>query len=95
MTKEDLEQIGKLLEAERVYTRKIVQEVVEVNNKVLGTILKVELAETKQEIAATMKTGFQETAKQIKRVEQKLEKTLEDHEERIEQLEEHTSIHKN
>ena len=86
-----LEQIRELFVAEREHSKKLL----EVNNTVLGTIFKVELAETKQEITATMKAGFQETVKQIKRLEQKLDKTLERHEERIEQLEDHTGIHEN
>ena len=72
---------------ERKYTKEIVRDTVDANNKVLGTIVRVELTTAKQEIVAAMKTGFRETATHTKRVEQKLDKITEDHEERIGHLE--------
>lgn len=92
MTKEDLEQIGELFVAEREHTKKLL----EANNRIFGTIFKVELSSTKQEIVAAAKAGFQETAKQIHRVEQKLDRVAEDHKARITRLEEAADLaHKN
>ena len=93
MTTEDLEQIGKLLDAslEPIKKNMATKSDLEANNRVLGTIFKIELASTRQEIVSVVKAGFQETAKQIKRIEQKHDKKLEDHEERIERLEQDTS----
>jgi len=77
-------------------TKQDVKDIVEANNHVLGTILRVELASTKQEIVGAVKAGFQETASQIQQVEQKLDKAVQDHEERIEIIEEHLGLpHKN
>ena len=58
-------------------TRNIVQEVVDVNNKVLGTIFKVELISTKQELTKqidVIKQDTKELQQGQKRIEQKLEK---------------------
>lgn len=72
--------------AEREHTRKIIREEIEVNNKVLGKVFKVEMAEVKQEIVNGVNKGFQKTAVQFD--EQK---------ERIEMIEEHIGLkpHKN
>ncbi len=100
LTKEDLQAIGELIlsSEERIRKDMVKKSDLEANNRVLGTIFKVELAETNKRIdavAAAMKEGFQETTKQITRMEQKRDKTAADQEERIERLEEHTGIHKN
>ena len=63
MTKEDLVQIGELLEPinrrlESMVTKQDVKDVVEANNRVLGTLFRVDLASTKQEIVAATKAGF-------------------------------------
>ena len=91
MTKEDLEQIGKLFEAEREHTRKIVREVVEANNRILGTIIKVELAETNKRIDATAQ-DTKELKKGQEQLERHLDKSVQDHEERIEIIEEHLGL---
>jgi hypothetical protein len=111
MTKEDLLQIGELLEpinkrlenmatkSDLVAERKHTQKLLEANNRILATILKVELAETNKRIdgiVGVVKAGFQETAKQIQRVEQKLNHVAEDHETRITDLEESADLtHRN
>lgn len=103
MTKEDVQQIGELLEPinkrlDGIEKNMVTKSDLEANNRVLGTIIKVELAESNKRIdaiVAVMNTGFQETTKQIKRVEQKLDETAEDHEERMKRLEDYTDIHKN
>jgi hypothetical protein len=94
MTREDLEQIRKLFEAERGHTRNIVREVVDVNNKVLGTIFRIELSETNR-LIDTIAKDTKELQKGQKQLEQKLDKTIEDHEERITQLEAAGLTHKN
>ena len=81
-TEELLEKIGNLLEAEREHTRKIVREVVDVNNKVLGTIVKVELAVSNNKIDAVTK-DTKALKKGQERIEQKLETIITDHEDRI------------
>jgi Na+/phosphate symporter len=88
MTTEDLEQIGKLLDAsvEQIKKNMATKSDLETNNRVLGTIFKIELTSTSQEIISVVKAGFQETARQLKRIEQKHDKKLEDYEERIERL---------
>ncbi len=98
LTKEDLQAIGALIKdsEERIRKDMVIKSDLEANNRVLGTIFKIELASTKQEIAAATKAGFQETAKQIQRVEQKLDKAIQNHEDRIEIIEEHIGLpHKN
>lgn len=101
MTKEDLQQIGELLEPinrqlESMVTKQDVKDIVEANNRLLGTILKVELASTNQEIVGVVKAGFQESTKQPKQAEQPLKQIAEDHEERITRLEEGADLtHKN
>jgi hypothetical protein len=77
-------------------TKQDVKDIVGANNRILATIFKIELAETKQELTEAMKAGFQETTKQIQRVEQKLDNNIQDHKDRIEIIEEHIGLpHKN
>jgi hypothetical protein len=92
LTKDDLLAIGELLEPinkklETIETNMGTKSFIEANNRVLGTLFKVELASITQNIVAVIKAGFQEAAKQIKRVEQKLDKVEVDHEDRIVTLE--------
>src|SRR5947207_518056 len=47
-------------------TSKLIREALNLNNQVLGTIFKVELAEFRQEIVKALKIGFEEIAKQFK-----------------------------
>jgi|SRR6266496_3735490 uncharacterized coiled-coil DUF342 family protein len=92
LTKEDLLQFGELLDSrlrpidkrlENLEKNMITKSYIETNNRVLGTIFKVELASSIQEIIKAMKAGFQEIVKKIA----KLDKTAEDHEDRIVTLE--------
>jgi ferritin-like metal-binding protein YciE len=98
LTKDDLQAIGALIRHSEECIRKdtVTKRDLEANNRLLGTIFKVELAATKQEIMAAIKGGFQETTNQIKRVEQKLDRAVQGHEERLEIIEEHLGLpHKN
>ena len=84
LTKEDLQAIGELFVAEREHTKKLL----EVNNTVLSTIIKVELAVTNKRIDAN-KQDIKALMKGQERIEQKLDQVIEeDHEERISRLEE-------
>ena len=92
LTKEDLLAIGDLLEPinkklETIETNMVTKSYLEANNHVLGTLIKIDLALKTKEIVAAVKAGFQETMKQIKASEQKLDAKLTDHETRISQLE--------
>ncbi len=82
-----LEQIRKLFVAEREHTKKLL----EVNNTVLCTIFKVELAETNKRIDASIQ-DIKALNKGQERIEQKLDKVAQDHEERIEIIEEHLGL---
>jgi hypothetical protein len=78
-----LEQLGKLIKAEGEAIRKdvVTKRDLETNNKVIGTIFRVETAELKQG---------------QKRIEQQLVTKVRDHEERITRLEETADLtHKN
>lgn len=89
MTKEDIEQIGDFLHPirkqldtieEDMVTKEDIKEIVETNNRVLGTQLKVELAETNKRIDAlveVVKEGFQETNRKLDTKVQGLEKRIE------------------
>ncbi len=92
LTKEDLQEIGKILETERERIRKIIaasdeniKSFIAQNNNVLVTLFKVELAETNKRIGE-LTTVIKETAKQVR-----------DHTEQIEELQEHAGLklHKN
>lgn len=88
LTKDDLRAIGELLEPinkklENVTTKQEVKEIVVGNNRILSTLLKVEIAAQAQEIIKAVSAGFQETTNQIKQ----LGKKLENHESRLSQLE--------
>ena len=98
LTKDDLQAIGALIKdsEERIHKDMVTKRELDANNRLLGTLFKVELASTKQEIMAATKAGFQETTNQIQRVEQKLDKAVQDHEERLETIEGHLELpHKN
>ncbi|MHB8598392.1 MAG: hypothetical protein ACYDER_16435 [Ktedonobacteraceae bacterium] len=87
-TDEQLKQLGELLEPinkklDTVATKQDVKEIVEGNNRILSTLLKIEMTATAKEIIKAVKTGFQDTANQIKQ----LGKKLEDQENRISHLE--------
>ncbi len=86
LTKDDLHAIGELLLAseKRIRQDMVTKDDLAANNLILGTIVRAELAATKQEIVKAMKAGFQA----IVAHEQKQDKTLKDHETRIHQLEE-------
>jgi hypothetical protein len=58
--------------------------IIDARNETLKTVLMAEIKATKDELKAD-----------IKGVEQKLDTIVQDHEERIERLEDHTGIHKN
>ena len=75
-------------------TKQDVKDIVEANNRILGTIFKVELAETNKRIDAVAQ-DTKELKHGQERLEQKLDKIAEDHEERIEQLEAANLPHKN
>ena len=87
LTQEDLQAIGALFDKrftqEREFTRQIVKEEARaivkeklaLNNKVIGTIIRVEIAEAKQEIVKAMKAGF----RAIVAHEQKQDKQLDNH----------------
>jgi hypothetical protein len=66
------------LVAEREHTRKIVREEIAVNNPVIGTVFKVELAEAKQDIVKGVNKGFQEIVVELKEQGQRIE-ILEEH----------------
>jgi ATP-dependent helicase YprA (DUF1998 family) len=67
----------------------------EANNRVLGTIFRVELAETNKRIDAIAQ-DTKELKKGQERLEQKLDKAVQNREERIEIIEEHLGLpHKN
>ncbi len=101
LTKEDLQAIGALIKdsEERIRKDMVTKSDLEANNKVLGTIVRIELAEMNKRIdsvATAMKAGFQETFKQIRRVDEKLDNKTKDHGDRIEIIEEHVGLpHKN
>lgn len=87
-TDEQLKQLGELLEPinkklDIVATKQDVKEIVEGNNRILSTLLKVEITAASKEIINAVKTGFQETANQIKKLGEKLK----DHETRIKSIE--------
>ena len=81
LTTDDIRAIGELFIAEREQTRKIVgeetrkivKEELVANNTVIGTIVRVEIATAKQEIAATVTTGFRETVKRINQLDERVE----------------------
>lgn len=88
LTKEDLQAIGELFVAEREHTKKLL----EANNRILGTIFKVELAETNKRIDAN-KQDVKALKKGQERIEQKLDQVIEeDTEERLEIIEEHLGL---
>lgn len=92
LTQEDLQAIEALFIAERQQTKKIVREEaravvkeeLSLNNKVMGTIIRVELSEAKKEIVKAMTSVLREIVTHVK----KQDNTLDDHEARITQLEE-------
>ena len=96
LTQDDLAAIGGLLESrlrpidkklETIEKTMVTKSDLSANNRIFGTIVRAELAETNKRIetiAAAMKAGFQEVVKHSKKMEQKRD----DHENRITQLEE-------
>ncbi len=71
LTKEDLQAIGALIKdsEERIRKDMVTKSDLEVNNKVLGTIFRVELASTTQELKAKLASK-----KDVKSLEQKTTK---------------------
>ena len=84
LTKDDLkaiaETISPLIKAEGELTRKevtanVTKEVknyIQANNSVLGKIIRIELAEQRQEIVDVMKAGFQEVGKIVRKSEERI-----------------------
>lgn len=81
LTKDDLKSIAGLIEsgfvAEREHTRKIVREEVALNNAVLGTIFKVEQAETNEKIDKVQSTLDEKAEERFKQLEDRIQ-TLEE-----------------
>jgi len=85
LTREDLQAIGELIKTEGAAIRKdmVTKQDLEANNRVLGTIFKVELAETNKRID----TIAQDT-KYLKKGQEHIEEKLDEKaEERFKQLE--------
>lgn len=95
-TTDELQQLGELLEPikkklDTVATKQDVKDIVEGNNRLLNTLLKVEITAKAQEIVKAVTTGFQETTNHIKKFGQRLN----DHEERIQGIEKELHSSKN
>ena len=95
LTKDDLKAIvdviGPLIKSEGELTRKEIttelKDYIRANNSVLGKIIRIELAEQKQEIVGVMKSGFQEVGKVIKELKTTQNKRFQRVEERVTKLE--------
>lgn len=90
LTEDDLQAIGELIKPlqegqDQIRREMLTKSSLELNNSVLGTIFKVELATLAQEVKAgfqTVATGFQEMGKKLKEVKEEI------HSERLNQIEE-------